>query len=143
MSKVRSYEGEKITVRFDARRCIHAERCVHGLPAVFDAGSRPWIQPDGATADAVADVIHRCPTGALTYQRSDGGPAEPVPEGPPEIRVVSNGPLYVRGSLEVVDHEGQPVETGPRAALCRCGASKNKPFCDNTHLETGFSDDPS
>lgn len=140
MAKVRAYDGESITILFDGKRCIHAERCVHGLPSVFNADRRPWIEPDGAAADAIADVIHRCPTGALSYERKDGGPAEPLPEGPPEIRVVRNGPLYVRGNIEVLDHEGRVVQIGPRAALCRCGASSNKPFCDNTHLETGFTD---
>ncbi|MDX1492921.1 MAG: (4Fe-4S)-binding protein [Longimicrobiales bacterium] len=141
MSRLRSYEGDGITVRFDPKRCIHAEECVHGLPSVFDADKRPWIQPEGADADAVAQVIHECPSGALTYERTDGGPPEPVPDGPPEIRTAPDGPLYVRGSITIVDHEGNAIEAGPRVALCRCGASKNKPYCDNTHLETGFSDE--
>src|SRR2546430_17612683 len=48
-----------------------------------------------------------------------------------------NGPLLVRGRVDV-KHEDGTVETLPRAALCRCGQSANKPFCDKTHLRTGF-----
>ena len=140
MGKIRSYEGDGITVLFDGARCIHAAECVRGLPSVFDADARPWVQPKGADADAVAAVVHRCPSGALTYERTDGGPAEPIPLGPPQIRTVPDGPLYVRGDVAIHDAEGNRVQAGPRVALCRCGASKNKPYCDNSHLQSGFSD---
>ena len=141
MAPVHSYESDDITVRFDTRRCIHAAKCVHGLPSVFDADARPWVDPEGAGADEIASVIHRCPSGALTYERHDGGPPEPVSEGELEIRAEPDGPLYLRGQVEIVDHEGSPVDAGPRVALCRCGASRNKPFCDNSHVEMGFSTD--
>lgn len=133
---VKEYQTPNVVVRFDAKRCIHAAECVHGLPAVFDAHRRPWIVPDAASTDEVTTTIERCPSGALTYQRIDGGPAEVPPA--PRIIEVENGPLYVQGCLVVRDAEGADVEVGPRAALCRCGASANKPFCDNSHLDTGF-----
>ncbi|MEM7416882.1 MAG: (4Fe-4S)-binding protein [Gemmatimonadota bacterium] len=136
---IKEYEAPDILVRFDTKRCIHAAECVHGLPAVFDADRRPWILPDAASADELAAVIEACPSGALTYERRDGGAAE-VAADAPTLATVQDGPIYVRGSLHFTDHEGRPVETGPRAALCRCGASKNKPFCDNSHIEAGFSD---
>ena len=140
MNKVRSYEGEGITVRFEARRCIHAAECVTNLPGVFNVGNRPWIDAAGATIEEIVDVVHRCPSGALTYSRTDGGPPEPIPENARMITTVKDGPLYIRGSVEVVDQEGSTLCVEPRAALCRCGESKNKPFCDNSHVEAGFSD---
>lgn len=138
MAKTKAYEGDGIVIHFEGARCIHAAECVHGLPDVFDADRRPWITPSGTPADAIARVVERCPSGALTYERTDGGPAEAVDEIEPRVRVVANGPLHVQGPCAVTDHEGRTVEVGARAALCRCGASKNKPFCDNSHLVVGF-----
>ena len=136
----KTYEADEIVIRFDTKRCIHAAECVHGLPAVFDADRRPWIVPDAATASEIVDVVHRCPSGALTYERRDGGQDEAVPSEA-RIATIPNGPLHVQGSCTVTDHEGTPVQIGPRATLCRCGASRNKPFCDNSHIEAGFRDD--
>ena len=78
--EVRHYAGEAIDISYDARRCIHGAECVRGLPAVFDTDRRPWILPSGASADAIAAVIDRCPSGALHYTRRDGGAAESPPE---------------------------------------------------------------
>ncbi|NIW35222.1 MAG: hypothetical protein GWN32_01155 [Gemmatimonadetes bacterium] len=135
--KVREYEGRDIAVKFDLRRCIHAEECVHGLPDVFDRDRRPWVNPDGADADRIAEVVMRCPTGALQFERRDGGPAEPVPDEN-VVRAEPDGPLYVRGDVEIVDSDGTIVLGDTRVAFCRCGASNNKPFCDNAHLDSGF-----
>ena len=138
MSKnVKQYTGEQIDVSYDVKRCIHAAECVRGLPAVFDTEKRPWIQPGNASADAVAEVIHRCPTGALHYTRKDGGSAEPIP-GSNRILLAANGPLYVTGDLKIEASGNTLKET--RAALCRCGQSANKPFCDNAHKKADFSD---
>ena len=137
-SKRRSYQGSEITVSFDARRCIHAARCVHGLPEVFDPDRRPWIEPDGAAAQRVAQVVLACPTGALRYEAAGGVEAE-GPEERNTVAVRPDGPLHLRGDLTFVRPEGvESRET--RAALCRCGASRNKPYCDNSHGEAGFSD---
>lgn len=138
-SKVHEYRGKSILVTYDAKRCIHAAECVHGLPGVFDPKARPWVDPDGATADEVVEVVARCPTGALAYQRLDGGPDETVP-AENTITIEADGPLYVQGETEVVDSEGAVVTNDVRVALCRCGASKNKPFCDGKHADAGFSD---
>jgi len=135
----KSYDGFAIRVRFDPRRCIHAAECARGLPAVFDPEKRPWIDPDGAPADDVANVIHRCPSGALTYERLDGGPSEPEPDEN-TVTLSPDGPVYVRGRLQVSSASGEELFTGTRVALCRCGASANKPFCDGAHTDAGFAD---
>jgi len=133
----RSYEGPDIRVTYDAARCIHAAECVRGLPAAFDPERRPWIAPAAAAADEVAAVIHRCPTGALAWERLDGGPAE-VPDATNTVTVSSDGPLYLRGRIEVRDADDRVVSRETRAALCRCGASATKPWCDGSHARAGF-----
>lgn len=135
----RRYAGQEIEVSFDAGRCIHAAECVRGLPAVFDTARRPWILPDGAAADAVAAVIGRCPSGALRYRRLDGGPQE-QPQPAATVDAVAGGPLYVRGDVRLLAANDGLIAEGPRMALCRCGQSRNKPFCDNSHRAAGFAD---
>jgi len=137
MGRLKAYEGDKITVLFDAQRCIHAAECVRGLPEVFDPKSRPWVQPDKADVEGLAAVVARCPTGALSYTRKDEGADEEVP-GHTVVQVVADGPLYVRGRIDY-EVQGQPYAE-PRAALCRCGLSKNRPFCDNQHKKQGWTD---
>lgn len=136
--KIRSYEGEDITVTFSLRRCIHAEECVHGLPGVFDPKRRPWIDPDQASADALAEVVSRCPTGALQFTRTDGVVEEAIP-GQNTVSIDPDGPLYIHGNIEVTLPDGS-VHTDTRVALCRCGATENKPFCDNSHTKIEFKD---
>lgn len=136
--KLRHYANETIDITYDVERCIHASECVRGLPAVFDTDRRPWILPSGASADAVAAVIERCPSGALHYARRDGD----APEVPPEqttITTVPSGPLYVRGLIQLRSADGRLIVEDTRATLCRCGLSQNKPFCDNSHVGTGFN----
>lgn len=134
---VRHYADERIDVTFDTERCIHAAECVRGLPEVFDTARRPWILPSAASADAIAEVVQRCPSGALHYTRLDGGPAE-VPDQPMTIVPTPGGPLYVRGRVELRTADGTLITEDTRVALCRCGLSDNKPFCDTSHRRSNF-----
>jgi CDGSH-type Zn-finger protein/uncharacterized Fe-S cluster protein YjdI len=131
---VEAIAGKAITLLFDGKRCIHARHCVLGQPEVFKANVEgPWIDPDAASTEALVTVAHMCPSGAVGYERTDGG----APESPPPVNLVQlreNGPLGVRAAL-VLDGRA----AGMRATLCRCGASKNKPFCDGTQKEIGFT----
>jgi CDGSH-type Zn-finger protein/uncharacterized Fe-S cluster protein YjdI len=135
----KAYRSEKITVSFDLERCIHSAECVRGLPEVFDTDKRPWIQPDRSHPDHVAEVVMRCPTGALQFERRDGGAGEPVPEEN-IVAVAADGPLYVRGEIEIMDSTGTTLLEDTRVTLCRCGESMNKPFCDNGHRQANFRD---
>jgi uncharacterized Fe-S cluster protein YjdI/CDGSH-type Zn-finger protein len=130
------YRGRDIEVSFDLDLCIHIGECLRGQPQVFQLNRRPWTLPDMAPADEVAEVVRRCPSGALLYRRLDGGPEED-PDGPTKVTPMRNGPLLVTGKIEV-RHEDGTVDTLPRATLCRCGESRHKPFCDNQHLAVGF-----
>jgi uncharacterized Fe-S cluster protein YjdI/CDGSH-type Zn-finger protein len=137
--KVRHYADEAIDISYDERRCIHAAECVSGLPAVFDTARRPWILPTGASPDAIAAVIAKCPTGALHFTRLDGGAPETAPEHT-TIVPTRGGPLYVRGRVQLRSADGSVTIEETRLALCRCGQSHNKPFCDNSHRDVGFED---
>lgn len=140
MSK--DYAGTGIVVHWDASRCIHVGTCTRLAPAVFDVTQRPWIHADGADADTVAAVIQQCPTGALRYRRLDGGAAEQVPSTTTVVPM-RNGPLFLHGPLRVVTPGGQVLAEETRLALCRCGATRNPPFCDNAHRSVGYrSSDP-
>ncbi|WP_447757572.1 ferritin-like domain-containing protein [Sphingopyxis fribergensis] len=125
-------EGKDVTVMFDGKRCIHARFCVTQDPATFLADvDGPWIIPDASDVDTLCSVVRQCPSGALSYERRDGTP-EPVP--PVNlIGLRENGPYAVRADLAI---DGE--KAGYRATLCRCGASKNKPFCDKSHKYIGF-----
>ncbi len=136
MSDVKVYESEGIRVFWEAKRCIHWANCIRGLPEVFDPRDRPWIKADQATAEEVAQVVLRCPSGALHFERKDGGAAESHAEA--TITVVPNGPLFVRGEARLTNRAGETIVKDTRVALCRCGHSENKPFCDNSHMRIGF-----
>jgi CDGSH-type Zn-finger protein/uncharacterized Fe-S cluster protein YjdI len=131
---VHRYSGEEIEVSYDVNRCIHARECVRGLPEVFDPDERPWIDPDEATAEAVAAVVTECPTGALHFERTDDGEDESVPEEN-TVTVATDGPLYLRGDVELTTPDEETLLEDTRVALCRCGLSANKPLCDNSHQD--------
>jgi uncharacterized Fe-S cluster protein YjdI len=124
----KAYTGEGVTVYFDARRCLHAAECVRGLPSVFDTKQRPWIRADAAPADRVAEVVRRCPSGALHYVLDDG-PAE-APDSPTTFAPAEGGPLFVRGDLRLGLPGGEELDE-TRVALCVCARSENAPFCDD------------
>ena len=125
--------GKNLLIRFEGAKCIHSRNCVLGGPEVFVPNAPgEWIHPDAASSEDVAALAHACPSGAIRYERLDGGPQEQPP--PVNVaRVRENGPLAVHADLVI---EGHPPTT--RATLCRCGASKNKPFCDGSHTAAKF-----
>jgi CDGSH-type Zn-finger protein/uncharacterized Fe-S cluster protein YjdI len=126
--------GEKLDLLFETKRCIHARFCVTGAPDVFLANVQgPWLHPDAMEVERVVEIAHACPSGAVQYRRKDGVHNETAPP----VNLAStreSGPYAFRGQLEL---DGEPI--GFRATLCRCGASKNKPFCDSSHHEIGFN----
>jgi uncharacterized Fe-S cluster protein YjdI len=132
----REYARPEIRVQWYASRCIHSGACIRALPQVFDPKRRPWIDMAAADADAIAEAVVRCPTGALRYERHDGASNE-TPAADVKITPVPNGPYFVRGVFDIVDPDGT-VRRETRVALCRCGQSKHLPYCDNTHRAIGF-----
>ena len=132
----KEYATDEIVVEWEPRLCFHSQNCVRSLPQVFDERRRPWVKVDAATADEVEAAVALCPSGALRTRRI-GAPAAKGHQ-PVEVRASANGPLLVSGVVRVVDADGALLYEGERAALCRCGGSANKPFCDGTHKTNGF-----
>ncbi len=137
----RTYANDAIEVDWEPKLCIHVRHCVRGLPQVFDPDARPWVAVDAAAAARIAETVLTCPTGALHFRRLDGG----LQERGDELTSVEprpNGPLFVRGHVRIVDADGRLIREDTRVALCRCGASENKPFCDGSHRRIGFETAP-
>ncbi len=130
---VESVEGRALTLKFEAKRCIHARHCVLGQPGVFKANVQgPWLDPDAASVEGLVTTAHLCPSGAIRYARKDGGAEEAAPRVN-LVQLRENGPLGLRADLYI-----DGVASGFRATLCRCGASQNKPYCDGSHVGIGF-----
>ena len=136
----REYSRPEIVVEWYASRCIHSGLCIKALPVVFNPSRRPWVDVSAANADAIASAVTRCPTGALRFQRRDGGPQEEAGDAV-KVTPVRNGPYYVRGPIEMENLQTGEMQRETRLALCRCGKSGHMPFCDNTHRAIGFRSD--
>jgi CDGSH-type Zn-finger protein len=133
------YPGADIKVHFNKLQCSASEECAHGLPKVFEHGRNPWIEPRHASAEEIVAVIQRCPSGALRYTHKDK--VGPEHSGPPSIRVRRDGPYEVRGGVPLRSGFWLEQATHQIYTLCRCGKSKNKPFCDGSHWRVNFKDD--
>jgi CDGSH-type Zn-finger protein len=123
-----TYVGKGITIRDNRALCAHAGYCTDQLASVFRYGQEPWIDPDGAAVEEIVAAVRKCPSGALSVEG-------PFPERAPMVTVTDNGPYAVTGGIELAGHA-----PGEHYTLCRCGASKNKPFCDGSHWNANFRD---
>ena len=130
--RLQVYRAEAITVTFDPNRCIHSEECVRGLPEVFNPSQARWIRPDRAPAARVAEVVGRCPSGALRVEGIESAQSA-LPAAATIVRVARNGPLHIRGRVRIEADAGELIAEVDAATLCRCGATANPPFCDGSH----------
>ena len=136
--EVFDYPGREIDVQWDGRLCIHIAECGNAQGDLFVGGRDPWCLPDCCSKAETREVVERCPSGALSYRDKAGAPESAPAEN--TVTLAYNGPLFAHGDLAI---EGAPEDMPGlrfRAALCRCGQSANKPFCDNSHLKAGFED---
>ncbi|MDX2003333.1 MAG: (4Fe-4S)-binding protein [Chitinophagales bacterium] len=135
---VKHYTNGEVTVVWKPSQCIHSAICFRGLPGVFNPRIRPWVTIDGASTDAIVKQVKECPSGALSYhynnERQDAEHLEA------KVEVLPNGPLLVYGTLHIKDRNGNESIKNKTTAFCRCGASKNKPYCDGSHVGAQFSD---
>lgn len=134
----RNYAGKDITVHFNKSVCDHAGYCVCGLPSVFRKRERPWVCPDCASADEIIAVIRKCPSGALSYSVDGIEHRDPEINREPQVIVRKRRPYEVVGSVELEVEEWAEEVSREHYTLCRCGKSKNKPFCDGTHRDSDF-----
>jgi CDGSH-type Zn-finger protein/uncharacterized Fe-S cluster protein YjdI len=131
--KAQTFTGKQVSITVHPGRCIHSRNCVLGHPEVWVANAPgQWVHPDAGDADTIATVAQSCPSGAITYQRHDGGPDE-RPPAVNTVRIWENGPYAFRADLSLAGDR-----TSYRATLCRCGASRRKPYCDGSHRDAGF-----
>ena len=139
---VKEYTNGEVTIVWKPALCTHASFCWKELPEVFNPKARPWVDPMGATTERIVKQIGRCPSGALSYymnnQKKQEMETKDNTKKSMEVQVHKNGPLFVAGNLTVV-REGKENENHPEgAAFCRCGKSKNQPYCDGSHMQHPF-----
>lgn len=134
-----TYVGKEITVFDNRGTCCHAGNCTDHLPSVFHASGEPFVDAGGASADAIVTIVRACPSGALGFAR--GGSAYAGEERTPEVFVSKDGPYHVRGGVPLTRESRNEGASLEHYALCRCGHSKNKPFCDGSHWYAKFQDE--
>lgn len=139
LNRRENYVGQQITIHDNRGICAHAGFCTDNLSAVFKLNQEPWIEPDGARVEDVIDTIKKCPSGALSYSIS--GVEHRDQDREPMITVTKDGPYAVTGGMELMNQLLGEGASTKHYTLCRCGGSKNKPFCDGTHWHIGFKDD--
>jgi len=137
--KREQYAAAGITIHDNRGLCAHAGRCTDGLPAVFQLRHEPWIDPNAASPQEIAETIEQCPSGALSY--SIASTEHLVRGGDRIVGFAPNGPYVLRGGAELESTELLEGGTTDHFALCRCGQSKNKPFCSGAHWGVQFDED--
>ena len=139
------YSNDEITVVWKPNSCIHSTLCWKGLLEVFNPKEKPWVKMDGASTDKIIEQVRKCPSGALSYYLT----AEAVSEETTDkvvaesanilkIQVSPNGPYLIKTECLIVHSDGREETKTGTVALCRCGASENKPYCDGHHRKIGF-----
>lgn len=143
----KKYSNGEVTIVWKPSLCIHSGICFMGLPTVFKPSERPWITPEGSNTERIIAQVKRCPSGALSYYMNEAPQStekearfdiEPDPEMQIEVR--PNGPLVVKGKYTIKHKDGTIEHREKATSFCRCGHSKNKPFCDKSHLEKKFEE---
>lgn len=137
----KEYTNGELTVIWKPKACIHSEECIKALPNVYKPKEKPWITPKNASTNELKDQIAKCPSGALSYYMNKEGKKVRDEENESmetKVEVKENGPLMVHGTLKVIDKSGKEEVKERTTAFCRCGSSKNKPYCDGTHNEINF-----
>ena len=139
MAISKSYSNNEIKVFWKAELCIHSANCVNSLNAVFNPKRKPWINMQAASTEKIIKTVSNCPSGALTYKWSVEMEEEKQNEQAlTTIKVNAGGPYLVKGSVVVVDKDGSETIKEGTIALCRCGGSQNKPYCDGSHKNVEF-----
>lgn len=140
----KEYTNGEITVVWKPSSCIHSTNCwkgEHGLIEVFNPKVKPWINPTGASTTEIIEQIKKCPSGALSYYYNNKKGEEQKMSDSTKVVITPNGPILVHGNITVKHKDGSEELKENVTALCRCGESKNKPFCDGTHKTCGFMDE--
>jgi len=132
-------DGTEVTISYTPVLCTHAAECQARAAAVFNPRQKPWVQPQNGSLSEILDVIAACPSGALRVTASAAEPHH-LTTGEVSIRVEKNGPFHVQNIALDAEFNGVGASHA-KYSLCRCGLSKNKPFCDGSHHDAGWTDD--
>ena len=137
----KKYTNGEVTIVWQPNTCIHSRLCwdkAIGLPEVFNPMERPWIKPEGAMTERIIEQVKKCPSGALSFYMNNEAAANSEVNTESLVEVVPNGPLLVYGNITVKDKAGNETHKNKVTAFCRCGNSNNKPYCDGSHISSGF-----
>ena len=132
----KEYTNGELTIVWKPRVCFHSKECVKGLPGVFNPDEKPWIKPENGSTDELKQTINRCPSRALSYYMNKDGPAVEEKQdvmNETKVEVLQNGPLMVKGTIEITHADGSKESKTRNTAFCRCGKTGNIPFCDGSH----------
>jgi uncharacterized Fe-S cluster protein YjdI len=132
----KEYTNGEVTIVWKPKKCFHSTTCIKGLPEVFNATASPWINASGAATERIIEQVRKCPSGALSYYMNEELAASGLQGG---IEVLTDGPYQIHGKIRFTSKDGRTT-VKENIFLCRCGASKKKPFCDGTHHQIGFKD---
>jgi CDGSH-type Zn-finger protein len=131
----RSFHGHGVTMTDEPGLCVHAGFCGTRFANVWQMMRQTG---DPEVRARLEQMVMNCPSGRLEVTL-EGESAPIEPEFAPSIAPIPDGPLWVRsGKITLEGPDGTRYEVRNRMTLCRCGQSKNKPFCDGTHVEAGF-----
>lgn len=143
---IKEYSNGEITIVWQPAKCIHATLCWKELISVFNPDKRPWIDPEGASTERIIQQVDRCPTDALTYYRNEDKinnkkeelKMKETENEKTKVEVVPGGPLIITGCLSIKDQKGEEKQACGTNAFCRCSKSNSQPYCDGSHLKSGF-----
>ncbi|PBQ31395.1 hypothetical protein CNR22_06335 [Sphingobacteriaceae bacterium] len=138
---IKKYSNGEVTIVWKPSACIHSTLCWKGeagLPDVFNPRIKPWINPNGASSEKIVAQVKKCPSGALSYFYNEVEEKKDEVVTEIKIEAVLNGPLLVYGNVLVKDSKGNEAQRNNVTALCRCGKSENKPYCDGNHIKHNF-----
>lgn len=137
------YTNGEVTVIWKPEQCIHSKICWTQLRDVFDPTKRPWVNMTGADTQAIIDQVKKCPSGALSFEMNENKEAavQSASASITNIEILPNGPILIKTNCQISFGNGETTTKEGVTALCRCGASKNKPYCDGSHNRIGFAAD--
>jgi uncharacterized Fe-S cluster protein YjdI len=135
-----TYNNQDVTVVWKPQMCIHSKICWTNLREVFDPTQRPWINMDGSTTQKIIQQVSQCPSGALSYQTNAANQTPTATEATPtlNIQIATDGPILIKTECTIQHSNGTTETKTGTTALCRCGASSNKPYCDGSHKKMDF-----
>jgi len=130
----RSIQGSQFLMTDDGILCSDAGFCGTRLTKVW---KMIQFSDDPEVRARILRMVENCPSGRLVAWTEDGEALEP--EFRPSIAVLTDGPLWVRGGIPIEAPDGFVYEIRNRVTLCRCGSSRNMPFCDGSHGQVKFT----